>query len=1318
MLKKCQCGKKFRKNHLTSKFHLKFIQLQNLKGGVISKKRKRCPICDKLLKVITASHNKSQFHQKALKIKLDNELKLKNEKIKKQQQELKRIKIAEHNKKLELNIQKQINKRFQKQLIKRDNQIKKLLKEKLKSNLLKIQKNKKIELQDKEINQRQNKIKQLLKDKLSQTLIQVQMNKKIQNNIKKDISINKNLENIEEEKNLEDINEDIKEIKSKLNIPKINWVLFKEQITTDLDENMSAYIDIKLIKLNKQIERLFQIIREIKHEYINDKNMLILHIADRSYTLTNNYEQEIYNLILNGFLEEEMIEVGSDTEFLNNLISVDSLVIEIIKRNFQTKKSSGFFKYTLPKDSKIKLSKYGIFNQVKVSNYNINCLIRCLMNSGLFPNKIDKKEFKKIPDMDEEFFDLETQMEIDKKNKKLLKDSEKIIMNTKLENLKLMFKDRNIPQCKLEKVCNKLEIHIILKQLQKNKKNGKSNTRTIHYGKNHKNIINIATIDEHYFLNETTKYTMFSIKNYDEIKDKQGWNKIQKKIKNKKGKIIYKKSNKNFIDSFKIIKFLVENKEKYLNKINMSDEIFKSQYYDKIKDIDNLEYDLEKNTKEICYKKRLPLDFNDMVMYDIESITNKSYRVFKCKKCINKNIPCHHDTDNYYIAKNLHAPYLNSAYHIKTNKLKTYFGDDCVKTFLNSLVDKSLIIIHNAKYDFSFMIKYCYNIKRKIEKGSKIMYVECQYKNNNGKVINLMIKDSLSLINMSLSKFQKVFKLKSYKDILPYGAYNEETMYKLTISIKYAESFLKESDKKQFRKNIINLNLLDENNPENFYHIKYSKYYCEMDCKTLAEGYLKFRQWQLDLTDLDINNYVSIASIADTYFKKKLCYKGCYDLSGIPREFIQKTVVGGRTMISYNKKKIIHKLLQDFDAVSLYPSAMARLKYPKGKPKICYGKSQLNLTGIKDIDNLIFEKSNDDKITYVNYEDLQNFDAYFIEIKLTKINKNRGFRLMSYINDNNVRIFSDDIEDYKNRNIFVNNIDLEDMIEFQDIEFEIIRGYYFNEGTVDTIQEIIKIIFRERLKFKSEGNPIQIVYKECMNSGYGKRIMKAIETEFKIFNNKARLDQYLCNNYNKIKYFEQLYNDCKYGCKIIKPINEHFSSPQIGSLILSMSKRIMNEVMCLAEDNDINIYYQDTDSMLLEDSGIKKLRKLFKEKYGRELVGKCMGQFHSDFDYNSDEECVSVKSIFLGKKSYYCKVKTLINGKIIYVDHFRMKGITKEAVLEKSKEFNSIEKMYEYLFLGNKVKFNLLAGQKCKFKFESNYSIKSLQKFERVVQFK
>lgn len=35
-----------------------------------------------------------------------------------------------------------------------------------------------------------------------------------------------------------------------------------------------------------------------------------------------------------------------------------------------------------------------------------------------------------------------------------------------------------------------------------------------------------------------------------------------------------------------------------------------------------------------------------------------------------------------------------------------------------------------------------------------------------------------------------------------------------------------------------------------------------------------------------------------------------------------------------------------------------------------------------------------------------------------------------------------------------------------------------------------------------------------------------------------------------------------------------------------MSKRVMNEVMCLAEDNGIDIKYQDTDSMHIETDEI------------------------------------------------------------------------------------------------------------------------------------
>lgn len=47
----------------------------------------------------------------------------------------------------------------------------------------------------------------------------------------------------------------------------------------------------------------------------------------------------------------------------------------------------------------------------------------------------------------------------------------------------------------------------------------------------------------------------------------------------------------------------------------------------------------------------------------------------------------------------------------------------------------------------------------------------------------------------------------------------------------------------------------------------------------------------------------------------------------------------------------------------------------------------------------------------------------------------------------------------------------------------------------------------------------------------------------------------------------------------------------------------MNEVMCLAEDLKIKMFYQDTDSIHMEDSRVKDLEKAYYKKFGRHLIG-------------------------------------------------------------------------------------------------------------------
>ena len=89
-------------------------------------------------------------------------------------------------------------------------------------------------------------------------------------------------------------------------------------------------------------------------------------------------------------------------------------------------------------------------------------------------------------------------------------------------------------------------------------------------------------------------------------------------------------------------------------------------------------------------------------------------------------------------------------------------------------------------------------------------------------------------------------------------------------------------------------------------------------------------------------------------------------------------------------------------------------------------------------------------------------------------------------------------------------------------------------------------------------------------------------------------------------------NEKRSYVRLIKPINNHFNLPQFGVAVLSWSKHLMNRVMCTAEQNGLNIYYQDTDSMHLDDSNIKRLGKIFEEKYGKVLIGSALTQFHSD----------------------------------------------------------------------------------------------------------
>ena len=202
--------------------------------------------------------------------------------------------------------------------------------------------------------------------------------------------------------------------------------------------------------------------------------------------------------------------------------------------------------------------------------------------------------------------------------------------------------------------------------------------------------------------------------------------------------------------------------------------------------------------------------------------------------------------------------------------------------------------------------------------------------------------------------------------------------------------------------------------------------------------------------------------------------------------------------------------------------------------------------------------------------------------------------------------------------------------------------------------------------------------------------------------------------------------------KSFDKIQFQYNNCHIGSEILSMSKRIMNEVMCLAEDNNIKIHYQDTDSTHLKNKDIVILEEKYELKYNRKLIGKGMGQFHSDFSIKQngkkyDENVFARRSIFLGKKAY---IDELIvkdkNGNEIIDYHIRLKGIPNRCVDYTYKKLGYANPfdLYIDLYNGVKITFDLLEGNgHKKFKFNKDYTISTLKNegdamgFSRTVSF-
>ena len=794
------------------------------------------------------------------------------------------------------------------------------------------------------------------------------------------------------------------------------------------------------------------------------------------------------------------------------------------------------------------------------------------------------------------------------------------------------------------------------------------------------------------------------------------------------------------------------------------------------------------HTTKLTFSERALMQ-SDLYQYVSNEITDinlheKDFKLIEYKPKKSDSWPVYYaDCETDVVSYSTHQAFCIACVARRSTDIKSYYGHDCLDQWLEDLPDKCIVYFHNLGYDGRLMNKY--TSFNEIEKQGKIMTKTITY---HGKVIKL--KDSYSILTMKLSQFPRAFKLAcGGKEMFPYRYYtfdrletnkgliseagNEEIQWdtdalKTILSTRQIDKPIDQLkwDQHQFEQNIdaipncrINADGKPDAKGEYFDMKLYCDFYVKQDVRLLQEGFDAFRNILLDpayAIDIDADNFLTMPSISSDFCMKNIfapTENGMYAYSGIARAYIQKAVEGGRCMTRDNEKWHVTSVLNDFDAVSLYPSAMARLYAVSGTPTTI-PKECLNVEYLLSHTAAENEQTSNDK----------PIAAYIVHIQITKVGIARHFPLIMKKTKKGGSTINMNVNECCE--MYVDNIKLEDLIKYQGIECNILDGimWYTSSNNICTkdfrIRDQIQRLHKLRCQLKKEGSAAQEVIKLMMNALYGKTIQKPIMTETvykKIYTvknyyrqytktgketrksierftkyadkiefdkdgkefirlEKTPADNFMLKNHAKIREsFDIDVNLC--AIVLNKQIDDFYTPTLIGVQILSMSKRIMNEVMCTAEDLEIPIFYQDTDSMHILNKEIDHLACEFKKRFGRELIGKELGQFHSDFDplVKNGNNPVSIESYFLGKKCYIDHLRDDAGNEGY---HIRMKGVTDNCIrLEAIEKFNNDPmKVYEYLANNESLHFDL-AKVKAKFQNNKDRTISNVNNFARTVKF-
>lgn len=380
------------------------------------------------------------------------------------------------------------------------------------------------------------------------------------------------------------------------------------------------------------------------------------------------------------------------------------------------------------------------------------------------------------------------------------------------------------------------------------------------------------------------------------------------------------------------------------------------------------------------------------------------------------------------------------------------------------------------------------------------------------------------------------------------------------------------------------------------------------------------------------------------------------------KEIYEKVVSRQEKPTEEELKEMFRLTIQDFDARSLYPTAMSRSFIPLGTPVLVDWRK-----APKTHENIIAEAVDGKAPT----------DAMYM---ITKVKYGEPLAMPSncwkqekpeprcrWTND----VPSDVIQLRKLTDLYT-------MIETQKATFEVLGGLEWRHGKADDIQEFMKKTYEFRRLNHSGGfdHPIQEAAKLIMNSFYGKNVTKMREyqeiffpkvmwkfneekREFYQVNGADNLMDYLKNNWRDIKQVISVG-----GSFVVKVKAEDNSAYDVnfGCEVLAGARALICRVSAAIEKiTKQPPLYTDTDSLHVYGWQIEAIADWFEKKFHIPMIGGELGQFHPDFEpqgFKPGEKFMG--SIFfcgVGKKMY---IDEIVGDQGSTYFHKRAKGIRAE----------------------------------------------------------